>query len=174
MRLPPMGTGPAGGYNGRRRTGPQRRQAHRQQGEMLVAIKVMLVDDDREFGEELAALLQHAGYEVATFVDGVSAFNDMQRVKPDVVVLDLKMENCSGQQVAWYLRLFQGTATIPLIGISGFAHDGDARQMASACGMDDFLKKPFAPAELMARIERLAGIHPAETAPAKTTAPASA
>ena len=133
-------------------------------GGWCLAMKVMIVDDDREFGDELAILLQHAGYEVEAFVDGVSAFNDIQRVKPAVVVLDLKMDKLSGKQVAWYLRLFQSTSAIPIIGMSGYEKDGDPRQIAIACGMDDFLKKPFSPVEIITKIEQLAGARPAETA----------
>lgn len=137
-------------------------------------MKVMIIDDDREFGDELAILLQHAGYEVETFVDGVSAFNDIQRVKPAVVILDLKMDKLNGKQVAWYLRLFQNTATIPIIGISGYEKNGEPRQIALACGMDDFLKKPFSPVDIITRIEQLVGARPTKTAPAKMTAATTA
>lgn len=133
--------------------------------------KVMIVDDDREFVEELAELVQDAGYAVETFEDSVTAFNESHRVNPAVILLDLKMDNLTGDQLVGYLKVFPETATIPIIGMSAYAGNVDPVQIAATCGFDSFLKKPFKPAEMIARINQFTGGAPGRAAPAAGAVP---
>lgn len=117
-------------------------------------MRVMIVDNDHEFTDELAEVLHDAGYEIKAFVDSVVALNAVHWVKPAVIVLDLVMNKINGYQAAWYLRKFQETASIPIIGMSGYADKFDPEQVAAACGMSTFLRKPFYPLDIIAKIEQ--------------------
>lgn len=129
----------------------------------------MLVDDDREFTDELASILHDAGYAVESFSDSVSALNGVHRVKPDIILLDIKMDKINGYQAAYYFRRFQDTATTPIIGMSAYAGAHDPKQVADACGMNAFLKKPFNPLDIIVIIEQHTGVPAARTVPAKTS-----
>ncbi len=142
-------------------------------GAKAAPMKVMIVDDDEIFADELADLLSCAGYAVEAFVDSVAALNAVHRVKPAVIILDIKMNKVNGYQAAWYLRKFQETAAIPIIGISGYAGDGDPQQIAAVCGMNAFLKKPLYPLDIIARLEQLTAAPAAGAGPAAPFVPAA-
>lgn len=135
-------------------------------------MRVMIVDNDREFTDELSEVLQDAGYEIKAFVDSVVALNAVHWVKPAVILLDLMMDKINGYQAAWYLRKFQETATIPIIGMSGYAGNTDPVKIAALCGMRTFLKKPIYPLAIIAKIEQLALVADPCTTPENTTSQA--
>lgn len=130
-------------------------------GKRNTAMKVMIIDDDQEFTDELAELMRGAGYAVTAYSDGVTALNAVNRDKPEVILLDLKLDQLAGHQVAWHLKSFPEAATIPVIGMSAYTSDDDPLRLAAAYGMNAFLKKPFIPLDIIARIESLAGSRPA-------------
>lgn len=121
-------------------------------------IKVMIVDADREFTGELAMLMREAGYAVETFTDGVTALGAARLAKPDAILLDFKIDNLTDYEDAWYLRKFQASAKTPIIGMSAYMGKEDPARIAAAYGMRAFLKKPFNPLDIIARLEQLTGI----------------
>ncbi|HNW93757.1 MAG TPA: response regulator [bacterium] len=128
-------------------------------------MKVMIIDDDVVFASELAQAIASAGYAVECCHDSVAAVNRVQAAKPDLMLLDISMPRLNGYQVAYYLRRFQDTAKIPIVGISAFAEKLEANGTGSAFGMDAFMAKPIVPEALLALIGRLvqapaAGIGP--------------
>ena len=135
-------------------------------------MKVMIVDDDREFTDELAALLRDAGHTVEAFFDSVAALNGVHRVKPEIILLDIRMDKLNGYQTACYFRKFQDTATTPIIGMSAYAgaDAGAPGQTAAACGMNAFVQKPFGLPEIIDIIEQHAGLPAAEAVRAGITA----
>lgn len=135
------------------------------------ALKVMIIDDDREFADELAESLRGAGYAVEAFVDSVIAFHEVHRVKPAIIILDLMMDNVNGYLATWYFRKFPETATVPIIGMSAYAGDADPNQVAASGGMNAFLQKPFTPPAMIAKIEQLTGAAPADAYPVEVIFP---
>lgn len=116
--------------------------------------KIVIVDDDRGFLEELKEALTLSGYEVSTVSDGNVALEIIYKVKPDVLLLDLKMDQKSGFQLAYELK-FLRDVRIPVIAMTAFFAEKEHAQLMNVCGIQLCLKKPFNPQEAIAKIEGL-------------------
>ncbi len=109
--------------------------------------KVLVVDDNHDSAETLAALLGLAGYEVQIAYEGVSALAWAATHRPRVVLLDLGLPGMDGFQVARQLRQLPGLAQTRLIAITGYGQESDRRATAEA-GFELHLTKPVDPDEL--------------------------
>lgn len=114
--------------------------------------RVLLVEDDRGVRDSLARALGFEGYDVTTAPDGIEAMQVVEGVAPDVIVLDLMMPVMSGLEVARRLRA-RGDAT-PILMLTA-RHEVSDRVEGLDAGADDYLVKPFALDELLARIRAL-------------------
>jgi two-component system response regulator MprA len=112
---------------------------------------VLVVDDDRLLTDMLRRTLSYEGYTVVTAGDGVEALEKVQSQRPDVIVLDWLMPRLDGIQVAQRL---QETDSAPILMLTARDAIGD-RVKGLDSGADDYLVKPFAPAELLARVRAL-------------------
>lgn len=83
---------------------------------------VLLVDDDDDLLEIYSLALRRAGFRIETATDGFKALEKIQSIRPDVVVLDLMMPNCSGFEVLLHLQELQGVRP-PVIVMSGVHKD---------------------------------------------------
>jgi len=112
---------------------------------------VLIADDDHKITDMLRRTLSYEGYGVLTAADGKEALAQAQAHHPDVVVLDWMMPGLSGLEVARRLRAAAG---MPILMLT--ARDAiDDRVAGLDGGADDYLVKPFAPAELLARLRSL-------------------
>lgn len=115
--------------------------------------KILIIDDDREFGEELRELLELEGYTARAFFDGTAALGMISRIKPDVILLDLKLTGKSGFQIAYELKSFSKTADIPIIAMTGFYTKKEHAELMNICGIRTYLLKPFDSQEVVGKIE---------------------
>ncbi len=115
--------------------------------------KIMVVDDDKEFLEELKETLALSGYDLFAVNDAALVLGLASSIKPDVILLDLKMPKMSGFQVADELKHLSEVAHIPIIAMSAFLKD-DYAAMLNICGIKRCLKKPFHPLDIIAQIEK--------------------
>jgi DNA-binding response OmpR family regulator len=113
----------------------------------------MVVDDDREFLQELTETLQLSGYEVNPIVDACEAFPMAARMKPDLIVLDLKMKGMTGFEVANKLKNFTTTSAIPIIAMSGYFTASEDDTLLSFFEINNYLRKPFNPLDIITKIE---------------------
>lgn len=112
---------------------------------------VLIVDDDRKIIDMLRRTLAYEGYHVITATDGHQALLQAQTQRPDVVILDWLMPGLAGIEVARRLREADGTPILMLT-----ARDAvEDRVEGLDSGADDYLVKPFAPTELLARLRAL-------------------
>jgi two-component system, OmpR family, response regulator MprA len=113
--------------------------------------KILIADDDHKIIEMLRRTLIYEGYAVLTAADGKEALAQAQAHHPDLVVLDWMMPGVDGVEVARRLRAAEG---MPILMLT--ARDAvEDRVEGLDGGADDYLVKPFAPAELLARIRSL-------------------
>jgi CheY-like chemotaxis protein/nitrogen-specific signal transduction histidine kinase len=113
--------------------------------------RVLIVDDNRDFADSLAAVLRLAGYEVCVNYNGVEAVGAAGMWRPDVVLLDIGMPLLNGYDAARRISETLGRRKPLLIAITGWGQDEDRRR-SRAAGFDHHFVKPIEPAHLSAFI----------------------
>src|SRR6266516_4269007 len=121
-----------------------------------IAVKVLLVDDEDSLRKVMRELLERDGYAVTEARDGVQALDQVDRVGPDIIVLDLNLPGLDGYGVLSHLRSRPATANIPVIVLTAKG-DEDNEVRVFELGADDFLTKPFRARALSARLEAVLG-----------------
>jgi DNA-binding response OmpR family regulator len=116
--------------------------------------RVVVVDDDREIGDAVRALLVTDGYEVATHDAPRAALADLLREVPDLVILDVNMPAMTGWELCAILRRQTATRDVPVLFLTGRGEIKD-RILAMQFGGSAFLSKPFDPAELRDKVRSL-------------------
>jgi two-component system, OmpR family, phosphate regulon response regulator PhoB len=115
---------------------------------------VLIVEDDVALAELLEWNFRSEGFDVRRTGDGEEALVLVREALPDVIVLDWMIENVSGIEVCRQLRKNGESANVPIIMLTARAEEDD-RIRGLKTGADDYLTKPFSPAELLARVEAL-------------------
>jgi two-component system KDP operon response regulator KdpE len=128
-------------------------------------VRILIADDDPQILRALRITLTARGYDVDTAPNGTAALDAAIAGHPDLVVLDLGMPGLTGIEVIEALR---GWSQVPILVVSGRSGSLDKVQALDA-GADDYVTKPFAADELLARIRALTRRTPTATdAPAVT------
>ncbi|HEX6022498.1 MAG TPA: response regulator transcription factor [Solirubrobacter sp.] len=115
---------------------------------MHVRGSILVVDDEPTIGEVVSAYLQRAGYETRVAVDGPGALEAVAERSPDLIVLDLMLPGIDGLEVMRRVR--DRTGAVILLTAKG---DESDRVIGLRLGADDYVVKPFSPAELVARVD---------------------
>ncbi|HEU4459043.1 MAG TPA: phosphate regulon transcriptional regulator PhoB [Methylibium sp.] len=113
--------------------------------------RVLVVEDESAIAELISINLRHAGFEVTIAATADQAQFEIDRVLPDLVILDWMLPGQSGLALAKKWRGESRTRELPLIMLTARADEGDKVAGLDA-GADDYLTKPFSTHELMARI----------------------
>ena len=119
-----------------------------------MSAKILVVDDEQDMIELLAYNLEQNGYEVLTATTGLEALNKARRHLPDLILLDLMLDGIDGYTVCEILRSQPSTATVPVLIVTALGGQM-ARFNGLASGANDFISKPFSPADLIARTRHL-------------------
>ena len=110
--------------------------------------KILIVEDEKKIARFLELELNHEGYEVLTAFDGRSGLDTAMEADPDLLILDLMLPELSGIEVCRRLR---HTSDVPIIMLTA-KDDVSDKVMGLDMGADDYVTKPFAIEELLARI----------------------
>ncbi len=113
--------------------------------------RVLIVEDEQALVELLRYNLEQAGYRVSIALDGEEALAAVQDEVPDLILLDWMLPLMSGIEVCRQLRRQTVTANVPIILLTARSEETDRIRGLDA-GADDYVSKPFSPAELVARI----------------------
>ena len=114
----------------------------------------LVVEDDQAMRGLLCRLLAKAGYRVVEAADGSTALAHLQTDAADVVVLDILLPDIDGYEVARRIRAEPALAQLPILMVTGLLTEAEAVE-GFAAGADDYVRKPFANDELLARVRRL-------------------
>ncbi|HEX4716592.1 MAG TPA: response regulator transcription factor [Ktedonobacteraceae bacterium] len=113
---------------------------------------ILLVDDDPRLTSALRRTLSYEGYQISTVSDGESALNQIRLNPPDLLILDLMLPGISGMEVCRRLRSAGEKMAVLML----TARDAVADRVSGLeTGADDYLVKPFATKELLARVKAL-------------------
>ncbi|MET0475109.1 MAG: SpoIIE family protein phosphatase [Mycobacterium sp.] len=113
--------------------------------------RVLVADDNADMRDYLVRLLRTAGYEVDVVVDGQQALESVRAALPDLLVSDVMMPRLDGLALVAALRTDPRTAAVPVLLLSARAGQ-EASIEGLQAGADDYLVKPFAAAEFLARV----------------------
>jgi two-component system phosphate regulon response regulator PhoB len=116
-----------------------------------VTHRVLVVDDEPDITALVAYHLARAGYRVSTASNGTEAIRSAREERPDAVVLDLMLPGASGYDVLQELRRMDETREVGVILLTSRREEVD-RIRGLSLGADDYLTKPFSPAELTLRV----------------------
>jgi type II secretory ATPase GspE/PulE/Tfp pilus assembly ATPase PilB-like protein/CheY-like chemotaxis protein len=119
---------------------------------------VLLVEDEEQLRRVMKDLLEREGYTVAEARDGVQALDQVDRLAPDVIILDLNLPGIDGYNVLTQLRSRPATRAIPVVVLTAKG-DEDNEVRVFELGADDFITKPFRAKALSARLEAVLGRH---------------
>jgi len=109
---------------------------------------IMMIDDEPEMLQLLVRTFEMEGYETILAADGVSAMALLRDCKPDLIILDIMMPEPDGYIV---LKRIRQSYDIPVIMLT-VKREATSLEKALALGADDYVKKPFRPLELVARV----------------------
>jgi len=106
------------------------------------ALRVLVVDDHLDTVQSVVRLARHMGHEVEFAINATAALASAQRFRPDVVLLDLRLPDADGGEVARQLRRNPDLKSVRIVCITGLAGEEDRRR-ALAAGCDQFFLKPL-------------------------------
>jgi len=113
--------------------------------------KVLVIDDERSIREVIALTLRKNGYVVFTATNGAEGLEFARKQLPDLIICDVRMVLVDGYEVLAAIRNNPSTASIPFILVTSLASPERMRQ-GMELGADDFLPKPFTPAQLLGAV----------------------
>ena len=112
---------------------------------------VLIVEDEPDISEVIRYNLSRAGYRVRNTLDGEEGLVMIKEEKPDVLILDWMLPSVSGIEICRALRRQKNTRDIGIIMLTARGEELD-RVQGLESGADDYISKPFSPAELVARV----------------------
>jgi len=115
-------------------------------------VRVLVVDDNQDAAETLAAMMSLEGHTVATAFDGATALAEAARFQPQVVLLDIGMPGMNGYEVARELRAREATKSTVIIALTGYGQPED-RAHCEEAGFTDHLTKPIVAEKLFALVK---------------------
>jgi DNA-binding response OmpR family regulator len=118
--------------------------------------RILIVDDEPEIGRILGFILRGAGFEVAAVDGGRAALAHLAASATDLVLLDVTMPEIDGFETLRRIREAPATARLPVLMLTANASAAD-RTRAQSLGADDFIAKPFDPADVVERVRARLG-----------------
>ena len=114
--------------------------------------KVLVAEDERDIRELIGFTLRFAGLDVILTRNGAEAVEQVLQLKPDLIMLDVRMPKMTGYEACRALKNNPDTSDIPVVILSAKGQDGEIQEGIEA-GADHYIVKPFAPEELTNRVK---------------------
>ncbi|MQA73137.1 MAG: response regulator [Solirubrobacterales bacterium] len=115
---------------------------------------ILVADDDDDVRDLVAFRLKRAGFAVIEAGDGREALEAARERRPDLCLLDVMMPSLDGYEVTRELRASAGLERVPVVLLTASVQDAAVSKGFEA-GADDYIKKPFSPQELLARVSSM-------------------
>jgi len=110
--------------------------------------QIVIVEDEPSISEVVGLYLNRAGFDVTTFSDGLSAYEQFAKKLPDLVILDVMLPGMDGFSL---IRSIRDRSDVPVIMLTSRREESD-RIAGLELGADDYVVKPFSPQELVSRV----------------------
>ncbi len=119
-----------------------------------MALRILVVDDDKQIVRLVQSYLEQAGFSVLAAYDGEHALRVVRRERPDLIVLDLMLPGRDGWDVTRVIRADEHLAATPILMMTARVEDTD-KILGLELGADDYITKPFNPREVVARVRAI-------------------
>jgi len=136
--------------------------------------RIMIVEDDRSQTLFAESILRKAGMETLAITEGLDALDELDRFRPELILMDLYMPDIDGMELTALIREREAFISTPIVFLSG-EHDADKHFEALNAGGDDFLSKPIRPKHLISAVtNRVRRARQMSSRQSATPAPAAA
>lgn len=115
---------------------------------------IIILDDEPDIVELISVNLKKAGFSVKGFLESKSFFNYIEKIRPDLLILDLMLPDSDGFEVCKELKRQEKFINIPIIMLTAKSDETD-KVLGLELGADDYITKPFSPKELVARVKAI-------------------
>ena len=115
--------------------------------------KILIVDDEEDLSMIMTGVLEHAGFEVLTAVNGQLGLQMAQEHAPDLIFLDVMMPVIDGYQMCRFLKFDEELKHIPIVIVTA-RQGAEDKKTALNVGADDVIVKPFDPPDLVAMAKK--------------------
>lgn len=122
-----------------------------------MTMKILVADDESQILDLVSRILDEAGHQVSTAIDGEEALRRVYETHPDLVLLDIRMPRKDGATVAQELRDDPRTQQIPVVFLTGLIRVSEADQRAGRTGRNLYLAKPFDASQLLRMVDLATG-----------------
>ena len=119
-----------------------------------MATDVLIAEDEPAILDSLEFILRRAGFSVASVTDGSAALDEIRRLHPKVVVLDVMLPRQSGFEVLKQIRADRALSPLPVLMLTAKGQQQDKR-IAEELGADAFVTKPYANADVVQSVQSL-------------------
>jgi two-component system cell cycle response regulator DivK len=123
-------------------------------GELLMSRKILIVEDSCDLRKMLGTVLAARGWNPILAESGRKALDKLERETPGIILMDMRMPDMNGFELAMILKKHRVYRSIPILAATAFP-DHIARQRCLAAGCDDFISKPFSFAALQTSLTNL-------------------
>jgi diguanylate cyclase (GGDEF)-like protein len=121
------------------------------EGEGGEPFRVLIIEDDRSQALFAESILRKAGMETRAVMDPISALEELNAFRPELILMDLYMPDCDGMELTTLIREREAYTSVPIVFLSG-EHDEEKRFDALSAGGDDYLEKPIRPKHLISAV----------------------
>ncbi len=121
------------------------------EGEGGEPFRVLIIEDDRSQALFAESILRKAGMETRAVMDPISALEELNSFRPELILMDLYMPDCDGMELTTLIREREAYINVPIVFLSG-EHDEEKRFDALSAGGDDYLEKPIRPKHLISAV----------------------
>jgi two-component system alkaline phosphatase synthesis response regulator PhoP len=116
--------------------------------------KILVAEDEKDIRELVSFSLKYSGFEVFTAVDGQEALEKALEIKPDVIMMDVRMPRMTGYEACAKMKEIDELKDVPVIILSAKGQDSEIQAGLNA-GAYEYILKPFAPDELIQKVKQI-------------------
>ncbi|MFO1435679.1 MAG: response regulator [Gammaproteobacteria bacterium] len=116
--------------------------------------RIVVIEDNPNNMELITIILKHHGHEPFPAFSGISGLEEIERVQPDFVLLDIQLPDIDGYEVLNRIRARSQHAKLPVIALTSYAMAGD-RQKLLVAGCNGYIEKPINPETIVEQIENV-------------------
>jgi DNA-binding response OmpR family regulator len=111
--------------------------------------RILLIDDNRSWGETMQRIFNSNGFETSLLLNGEDALETAAQQQPDIILLDIIMQSMDGEEICRQLKINNNTANIPLI---MFSSHRKVAEVAAKCGADGYIPKSLPIEEMVTKL----------------------